>query len=147
VKARLGAALYPGELKRRHRVKAKVKVGEIGMQEDLDNCLRKSSIQGGNFYHTLCRMQVAGYPSHPWVDFLIPYMAGSLRVDKVEAMEQNVVEQHDWKCPQKLAAVRFQFGDVREHAVAFVVSRDQGRVHDVLVLFSTSLKLMVMALL
>lgn len=116
-------------------MKVKVKVGEIDRQEDLDNCLQKSSIRNGDSYHTLCRMQEAGYPSYPWVNFLISYMAGSLRVDKVEVMEPSVVEQHDWKCRQKLVVVRFQFGDVREHAVAFVVSRDQGRVHDVLVLF------------
>ena len=125
-------------------MKVKVKVGEIDTQEDLDNCLRMSSIRDGYFYHTLCRMQVAGYPL---VNFLISYMAGSLRVDKVEVMERSVVEQHDWKCLQKLVEVRFQLGDVREHAVAFVVSQAQDRDHDVLVLFSTNLNLMVMALL
>lgn len=138
---------YPVELHLRYRVKVKVTVGEIDRQEDLDNCLQKSWIRDGDFYRTLYRMQVVGYPSRLLANFLISYMVDSLWVGKVEVMEQSVFEQHDWKCPQKLVRVRVLFGDVREHAVAFVVSRDQGRVHDVLVLFSTSLKSMVMALL
>jgi len=144
VKARLGAGFYPEELQRRHRVKVKVKVGEIDRQGDLDNCLRKSWIRDGDFYHTLCRMQVVGYPL---ANFRISYMADSLEVDKVEVVEQSVVEQHDWNCPQKLVEVRVQFDDVREHAVAVVVSRDQGRVHAVPLLFSTSLESMAMTLL
>ena len=72
-------------------------------------------------------------------------MADSLVADMGEVMEPSVDEQHGWKCRLNFVVARFHLGDARDD-VPFAVCQDQGYARDILVSFSTSLKLKLLAL-